>query len=189
MSYKQLIIGFTRAGLLGYGGGPASIPLIRFEAVENYKWMDDQEFGEILAMANALPGPISTKMSAYIGYRIKGYGGAAAAILATMMPSVIAMILLLSLLYQFKDSKLVAGAVKAIGPVIGVMLGKMTYDFFMKSKKMFGWTRALIVTAFAYIIIEPLQIHPAIAILIFLVISIGVVYYKRSRTPSGEGEK
>lgn len=186
MSYKNLMIGFTRAGLLGYGGGPASIPLLRFEAVDNYHWMDDQEFGEILAMGNALPGPISTKMAAYIGYRVKGYGGATVAVLATILPTVIAMILLLSLLYQFKDSNIVAGAIKAIGPVIGVMLGKMTYDFFMKSKKTFGWIRALIVTAGAFVIIEPLAIHPAIAILIFLLISIGVVYFKRARTPSGE---
>lgn len=47
------------------------IPLIRHEAVNKYKWIDDDEFGEILAIANALPGPIATKMAAYLGFKLK----------------------------------------------------------------------------------------------------------------------
>lgn len=59
--YRELIIAMTRTGILGFGGGPSVIPLIRHEAVSKFNWIDDDEFGEILAIANALPGPIATK--------------------------------------------------------------------------------------------------------------------------------
>ncbi|PWF46752.1 chromate transporter, partial [[Kluyvera] intestini] len=53
---KDLLIAFFRAGMLGYGGGLSAIPLMQREVVERYKWMDDDEFSNILALANTLPG-------------------------------------------------------------------------------------------------------------------------------------
>ena len=69
---KNLMVGFARTGVTGYGGGPSTIPLIEYEAVQKYKWMTEDEFGDILALANTLPGPIATKMAAYIGYKVNG---------------------------------------------------------------------------------------------------------------------
>lgn len=53
-SYIELIIAMMRTGILGFGGGPSVIPLIRHEAVVKYHWINDDEFGETLAIANAL---------------------------------------------------------------------------------------------------------------------------------------
>ncbi len=73
--YVQIAVAMCRTGILGYGGGPSVIPLIRHDAVTRYGWLTDDEFGETLAIANALPGPIATKMAAYLGYKLKGSGG------------------------------------------------------------------------------------------------------------------
>lgn len=56
--------------MLGYGGGPGSIPLIHKEVVDKYEWMSDEDFGDLLALANTLPGPIATKLAGYIGHRV-----------------------------------------------------------------------------------------------------------------------
>ncbi len=40
------------------------------EVVQNYEWMDSQEFAEVLALGNALPGPIATKMAGFIGFEV-----------------------------------------------------------------------------------------------------------------------
>ncbi|MEB3101268.1 chromate transporter [Ferviditalea candida] len=173
MSYKQIVFGFMRAGVLGYGGGPSVIPLFRYETVQNYKWMDDEEFGELLAMANALPGPIATKMAAYIGYRVKGILGAVVAILAHIIPSAIAMIALLALLHSMKNSPVVEGMVSAISPVIGVMLALMANEFFGKTKKAFGWSGGFGYIAAALIALQLLDIHPALVILLFLAFALG----------------
>ena len=72
MIYLNIFLSFFIANLLGYGGGPATIPLIQNEVVNHYHWMSLSEFGDVLAIANALPGPIATKMGGYIGYQLGG---------------------------------------------------------------------------------------------------------------------
>ncbi len=59
----RIFLAFFRVGMLGYGGGPASIPLVHKEVVDHYKWMTDEEFGDVLALGNTLPGPIVTKLA------------------------------------------------------------------------------------------------------------------------------
>lgn len=59
----QLMIGFFLANALGYGGGPSSIPLMYEEIVSHYHWLNNQEFSNMLALGNALPGPIATKIA------------------------------------------------------------------------------------------------------------------------------
>ncbi|GJM82664.1 hypothetical protein HMSSN139_51600 [Paenibacillus sp. HMSSN-139] len=61
MDWLELLLGFLIANLLGYGGGPSSIPLMYEEIVPHYHWLSDAEFSNMLALGNALPGPIATK--------------------------------------------------------------------------------------------------------------------------------
>ena len=82
----------------------AHIPLIQTELVDHYQWYTVEEFGQMLAVANTLPGPIVTKMAGLAGYELGGVGGAFVALFATVAPSLVAMILLLGVLYKFKDS-------------------------------------------------------------------------------------
>lgn len=167
--YSGLITGMVRTGILGYGGGPSVIPLIRYEAVTRYKWVSDEEFGEILAIANALPGPIATKMIAYLGYKTKGLLGAIVAVLAHILPTSIAIIALLGSMYALRESKVVAGMVAAVRPVIFVMLGMMAYEFAMKAWKGLGKTFALLFGVIAFVLLLLLDIHPGIVIAVFLV--------------------
>ena len=55
MIYLEIFWSFLIANLLGYGGGPATIPLIQIEVVNEQDWMTLSEFGDLLAIANALP--------------------------------------------------------------------------------------------------------------------------------------
>ena len=166
--YKELAIGMIRTGILGYGGGPSVIPLIRYEAVTRYKWMEDEEFGETLALANALPGPIATKMAAYLGYKRKGVSGAIVSVLAHILPSSIAIVALLGVMYTLKDSKYIAGMIAAVRPVIVVMLGIMAYEFALKAWKGLGKGFAILFGVLAFILLQLLQIHPGIVVMLFL---------------------
>ncbi|MDR1961901.1 MAG: chromate transporter, partial [Gracilibacteraceae bacterium] len=83
----QLFIGFLRASNLGFGGGPAVIPLIQAEC-ERFGWLDAAQFSDAIAAGNALPGPIATKMAAYIGYKIAAWPGALVSVTATILPSI-----------------------------------------------------------------------------------------------------
>lgn len=162
--HKEVFNGFFRAGMLGFGGGPSAIPLIHKEAVERYKWMTDDEFSETLALGNALPGPIATKMAGYIGYRVAGISGLINAIIATVLPTVLLMMLFLSLLSSFRDIPAVEGMVRGVAPVVGVMLITLTYSFIKQSKGSIGWKATIILALISVIVYQFLSIHPAILI-------------------------
>jgi chromate transporter len=165
---RDLFIGFFRAGMLGYGGGPSTIPLVHKEVVERYKWMTDEEFGDILALGNALPGPIATKMAGYIGYRVGGVTGLINALLATVMPTVLLMITLIGFLIIFRDSPVVQGMTQAVSPVVGVMLLVLTYSFLKQSGRSLGWVSTVILGVISLVAYLFLQVHPAILIGILL---------------------
>src|SRR5699024_5358706 len=170
---KDLFLAFFCAWMLGYGGGLSAIPLMHREVVENYQWMSDDEFSDILALANTLPGPINTKLSGYIGWRIAGFWGLLTTTLATILPTGLLMILLLTTLNTFKDNPIVQGASKGVIPIAVVMIGVLAWDFISKSQKILGWITTIIYTVLSLVLMEALGIHPAFVI-------IGLILYALS---------
>lgn len=166
--YKELVFAMLRTGILGYGGGPSVIPLIRYEAVTRYHWVEDEEFGEIVALGNALPGPIAPKMAASLGYQQKGVTGAIVAVLAHILPTSVAMVALLGALYALRHSAIVAGMIAAVRPVIAVMLGQMTYEFAERAWKGLGMLFGIVFGILAFLLLAVLDVHPAIVVAVFL---------------------
>lgn len=162
---------FFKVGMLGYGGGPASIPLVKAEVVDIHKWMTDEEFQDVLAIGNTLPGPIITKMAGYIGYVKAGWIGLVNAVLAAIVPTIILMIVLLSLFVEFKDLSWVQGMSKGVLPVVGVMMALLTYEFLDKAKAKSTWKFMIIFTLLSLILLVPLNIHPAIIIAVIIIFS------------------
>ena len=166
--YTELIFGMMRAGILGFGGGPSVIPLIRHEAVTRYKWLDDHEFGETLAIANTLPGPIATKMAAYLGYKIKGWAGAVISVIAHVLPSCLAMIFLVAFINILNDSTRIQSMIGAVIPVVAVMLGQMAYEFGEKAVKGLGKVIGVLFFIIAFVLLQFFSLNPGIVIIIFL---------------------
>lgn len=161
----QIFLAFLKVGLLGYGGGPSSIPLVHVEAVERYKWMDSDEFADILALGNALPGPIATKMAGYIGYRMGGWIGMFNAVAAVIVPTIILMAAVLTLLNTFKNNPMAAGMVQAVVPIVAVMLAGLTWDFIKKAaQSSLGWRGTFLILTMSLAGMELFHIHPAILI-------------------------
>jgi chromate transporter len=189
--YLDLSIAMFRTGMLGYGGGPATVPLIRYEAVTRYQWMNNDEFGEVLAIANALPGPIATKLAAYLGYQKKGTLGAIVSVLAHIMPTCIAMVALFSLIAFFKSSSIISGMIAAVVPVVCVMLGIMAYEFGEKAVKGLGKIKGVVFFLISFLLLQTLKLHPAIVIILFLFY--GAFHYKivaklaKTKIKKGEG--
>jgi len=185
--YRELIIAMTRTGILGFGGGPSVIPLIRHEAVSKFKWIDDDEFGEILAIANALPGPIATKMSAYLGHKVKGVPGAVVATAAHIMPTCAAMAALFAAVNVLSHSKIVSGMIGAVTPVIAVMLGIMAYEFGQKALKGFGLLTGVLFFILAFLGLQVFSIHPGIIVILFL--TYGAFHFKLRKKVAREKDK
>lgn len=176
---KDIFIAFFRSGILGFGGGPSTIPLVHKEVVETFKMMSDEEFSDVLSIGNTLPGPIATKMAGYIGYRVGGWLGMINALIATVLPTVIAMIVLLTSLDQFKDFDFVKGMTNGVVPIVAVMLGMLTWDFLKKSKKQLGWKTGVIILIPSFIAMILLGVHPGIVIGVLLVLALALPIKKK----------
>lgn len=166
----DIFAAFFRIGMLGFGGGPSAIPLFEQEAVKKYKWMTSDDFGDTLALANTMPGPLATKMAGYIGFKVNGVAGCLVALFASVVPTVILMIIFLTVLQQYKDLAWVSGMSDAVVPVVGVMLAILTLDFLKKSGNSLGWLRAVIYTVVSVVLMEVLGVHPAILIIGILIL-------------------
>lgn len=129
----NLFMAFFRSSILSYGGGPASIPLMQNEVVNNYQWFSKNEFADALAVGNTLPGPIAPKMAAYVGFNIAGGWGATVAVVATVLPTAIAMVVLAGVLLKFKDSPRLKGMLKMAKPIVVVLLLQASVDLMTKS--------------------------------------------------------
>ena len=169
MIYWHLFLAFFIPGILGYGGGPASIPLVEHEVVGNYEWMSTQEFSEVVAIGNSLPGPIATKMAGYIGYTEAGILGSIVAMIATVAPSLILMVFMMAILMKYKDEPEVKNLTKVIRPVIAILLAFMTIQFAQESVEGIGIGYTLLVMAVSFVLLEKVKLHPASLIALALV--------------------
>jgi chromate transporter len=169
----DLFIAFGRSTMLGYGGGPSIIPLYQNEVVNRFGWMGKEEFGQALAFGNALPGPIATKLAAYIGFKVAGWGGAVVAIGAVVLPTALLMVLLVNVMYKLQSNNYIKGMIKGIQPVIFVMLAMLAFDFakfaFQKGIGMFSFLPFLIAALF-FISVHYLGLNPIWGIVASLVI-------------------
>lgn len=170
----DLFLAFFRSSILSYGGGPASIPLMQKEVVNNYHWFTNEQFADALAMGNTLPGPIAPKMGAYVGYNVAGVLGAVVSVVATVVPTAVAIVLIANLLNSFKDSPRMKGMLQVAKPIVVVLLLQSAVE--LMTKKTYPNLSAFIVSGVAVVAIFLFRIHPAIVILAGLVT--GFTFYK-----------
>lgn len=165
MVYWKIFMANFIANILGYGGGPATIPLLEHEVVDRYGWFTVNEYSEMVALGNGLPGPIATKLAAFIGYEQGGILGALVGLFASVAPSMIMMIALLGLLMKFKDSPQVQKLTQYVRPTIAVLLGVMTYSFFFTSYEGAGLIHTAIIGILSLITLEKMKISPVYVVL------------------------
>lgn len=127
--YLELFISFARVSLFGFGGGPSMIPLVRAEVVEGRGWLTPEAFLDAFAFGNALPGPIVTKLAAYVGHQVAGWPGAAAALAGAALPTMVLILLATRLVMRSKQNPLLQAAIDGIRPVVVALLLLVAWDF------------------------------------------------------------
>jgi len=170
----NLFIAFFRANILSYGGGPAAIPLMRNEVVSRFKWFDENQFADALAIGNTLPGPIAPKMAAYVGYHVAGVGGAVMSVVAAVVPTAFAMVLLAGFLLKFKDDPGFKGMLRVAKPIVVVLLLQAAVDLMTKTNY-YNYI-PFIISAAAAVLVFWLKVNPAFVILGGLII--GYAFHK-----------
>lgn len=105
-----------------FGGGYAMIPMIRREIVDIRGWVSSERFLDLLTLAQSAPGPISLNTAVFVGYNIRRYGGAAAAILGAVIPSFAIMLLLAVFFSDIRENHVVDAVFKGMRPAVVALI-------------------------------------------------------------------
>ena len=126
LSYLSLTL--SKIGVLAFGGGFTAIPLIQYEVVDRFQWVNTKEFLDGIAMGLITPGPI-TITATFLGYKLAGFFGVLMATIGMYFPSFFILALLIPHYDRVKGIRSVRIMEQGIlGSFIG-MLGLVLYNF------------------------------------------------------------
>lgn len=132
--YKSSFKTFLKIGAFTLGGGYAMIPIIEAEVVDKHKWLSQEEFADIIAVAQSCPGALAINMSVFIGYRLKQLPGAVCTCAATALPSFITILLIAIFFHQFQDVPWVAAMFNGIRPAVVALIAVPTFNLAKSAK-------------------------------------------------------
>lgn len=129
--YISMFFSFLKIGLFGFGGGYAMLPLIQHEVVVLNQWISVEDFTDLIAISQTVPGTIAFNSATYIGYTAvttAGYGplhgiiGSVVCTLGVSIPPIIIMTLVCSFFFKVKNNVWMQAAMKGLQPaVIGLI--------------------------------------------------------------------
>ena len=120
--FFQLFWTYLKIGTFTLGGGYAMLPLIQREVVDRRQWIDEEEFLNMIALAQAAPGLIAVNSAIFIGWRIGGWKGVAGAVLGAVLPSFLIILLIAMIFQEWKEQPAVEAAFKGIRPAVVALI-------------------------------------------------------------------
>ena len=124
-----------KIGLFTFGGGYAMISLLENEFVSKRKWLDHEEFMDLVAIAESTPGPIAINCATYVGYKKEKLSGALFATVGMVLPS-LSIIFLISLFFdRFLEIAWVASAFRGIQVCVIFLILSAGLKMLKKMKK------------------------------------------------------
>ena len=109
---------FLRIGMFTFGGGYAMIPLIEREVIHSRSWIEAEEFPPLLALAQAAPGPIALNTAVFVGYKLRGWSGALAAVAGIVVPSLVIMLGVAIFFSHIRENRIVNAAFTGMRPAV-----------------------------------------------------------------------
>ena len=134
---KLFLLLFTmmKIGLFTFGGGYAMISLLENEFVSKRKWLDAEEFLDMVAIAESTPGPIAINGATYIGYRVARLPGAIFGTVGVVTPSFVIIYLISLFFRRFLSVAWVASAFRGIQVAVVFLIFAAALRLFKKLSK------------------------------------------------------
>lgn len=126
--YWQSFCTFFKIGLFTLGGGYAMIPIIETEVVNKHRWIEKEEFLDLIAIAQSCPGVFAVNISIFIGYKMRKLRGALCTCLGTALPSFLIILLIAMFFHQFQDNTVVAAMFRGIRPAVVALIAVPTFN-------------------------------------------------------------
>lgn len=170
----QLFLVFAKIGAFTIGGGFAMISLIQDELVKR-KWLSEDEFSELLTLAQTAPGLLAVNMSIFTGFRLKGVKGSFVATIGSVLPPFLIILAVAIVFSDFQDNPAILRIFKGIRPVVVALI--MVPMINMVRKNNDRWWKWLL-TAVSLGAVSFLGISPVYVLIIVIVFFIAIALYK-----------
>ena len=177
--FFQLFLTYLKIGTFTLGGGYAMLPLIQHEVVDRKGWIDEEEFLNMIALAQAAPGLIAVNSAIFIGWRVGGWKGVCGAVLGAVLPSFLIILAIAMVFQDWKELPAVEAAFKGIRPAVVALIAAPLFKM-AKSAKI-GWITALIPIA-ASLLIWLGHVNPVWVILATIVITLCSIWLSSYRS-------
>ena len=169
--YWTLFITFVRIGAFTIGGGYAMLPLIQREVVDRGR-MSKEEFIDLFAVAQSLPGVFAVNISIFVGYKLKKLTGSVICVLGTILPSFLIILAIALFFTQFRENEWVEKAFKGLRPAVVALIAVPVITT-ARSLRLRGWV--LVIPVVVALSIWLLSLSP---VYIIIVAAAGGLYYR-----------
>ena len=169
--YWTLFITFVRIGAFTIGGGYAMLPLIQRDVVDR-GWMSKEEFIDLFAVAQSLPGVFAVNISIFVGYKLKKLTGSVICALGTILPSFLIILAIALFFTQFRENEWVEKAFKGLRPAVVALIAVPVITT-ARSLRLRGWV--LVIPVVVALSIWLLSLSP---VYIIIVAAAGGLYYR-----------
>lgn len=167
ISYWQIFLVFAKIGAFTIGGGMAMILLIQNEIVRR-GWMKEEDFPDIIALSQSAPGLLAVNIAIFTGYRLKGSKGSIVATIASVLPSIIIILLIAMVFTGYQENPTVISIFKGIRPVVVALIAVPMVQMARKSNR--RWWSYLI-SAAVLVLVGVLKVSPIYILIVVIVIS------------------
>ena len=98
------------------------LALVQREVVDRRHWLDEKEFLNMMALAQAAPGLIAVNSAIFIGHRIAGWRGVLAALVGAVLPSVVIILIVAMCFSQYKSLPAVEAVFRCVRPAVVALI-------------------------------------------------------------------
>lgn len=173
-----IFLTFFKIGMFTFGGGFAMIPLMQKEIVERYQWLTAEDFLDTIAVTQAAPGPVAVNSAVFIGYRLAGFWGSVCALLGTVLPSFLIILLVAIFLTNIGHNALLQRFFQGVRPAIVALI--LSAGLRM-GKKSLRESSDYLIALIALLLLLIFNLHPIILIVLGAIWGVGKIHYLLKR--------
>ena len=177
VSLWQIFLVFAKIGAFTIGGGIPMIAAIKSELVER-KWLNDEDFIDIITLAQTAPGLFAVNISILTGHRLRGTKGSIVATIASCLPPFIIILLVAMFFTAFQENEYVTRAFKGIRPVVVALIGVPLIDM-IKATRMRWWSWVIVIGSMTLVCF--LKVSPIYILICVIAGALAISWWRWSR--------
>ena len=147
--YADLFYSFFKIGAFTLGGGYVMIPLIEKEVVDNRQWIKQEDFTDMLTLAQSAPGPIAVNTAVFVGYKLRKFSGLVVAVSGVVLPAFVTILLVAVFFAGIKDNPVVERIFSGIRPAVVALIVVPVVNMLKKGGFRLGIISIALVSALA----------------------------------------